>query len=117
MHSIVHLDFIYLHTYFLFFKLLLATFCDSETIDGGSRGVFHWNKTEVNTTSSARCLHGPQDVVVTRTCVSHNKWTPAMIEICRTATTAQLDELKMVRSEFLLCSTLQFVDHFACPCT
>ena len=58
--------------------------------------MFHWNETEVNTTSSARCLHGPQDVVVTRICVSHNEWTPAMIEICRTATTAQLAELKMV---------------------
>ena len=84
------------HVFFLF----LARFCDSETIDGGSRGVFHWNKTEVSTTSSARCLHGPQDVVVTRTCISPNKWTPAMIEICQTATTAQLAELTMVRSEF-----------------
>ena len=84
----------------MFIYGIIAKFCDSETIDGGSRGLFHWNKTEVNTTSSVMCLHGPQDAVVTRTCVSHNKWTPAMIAICRTATTAQLDELKMVRSEF-----------------
>ena len=54
-----------------FICLDLARFCDSETIDGESRGVFHWNKTEVNTT--CRCLHGLQDAVVTRTCVSPNK--------------------------------------------
>ena len=71
--------------------------CNAETIDSGSRGVFHWNETEVNTQTSASCFYGPPDVMVTRICLSPNNLSPAMIEICRTVTTAQFAAIQNVR--------------------
>ena len=75
----------------------MVGFCNAETIDGGTREVFRWNETEVNTNTSERCFYGPPDVVLTRTCLSPNNLTPTMIEICRTATSAEFMELQNVR--------------------
>lgn len=75
----------------------MVGFCNAETIDGGPRGVFRWNETEVNTNASARCFYGPADVLVTRTCLSPNNLSQAMIEICRTEATAQFMQLQDVR--------------------
>ena len=76
--------------------------CNAETIDSGSRGVFHWNETEVNATTNASCFYGPPDVMVTRICLSPNNLSPAMIEICRTATTAQFAAIQNVRLGIIL---------------
>ena len=59
--------------------------------------MFHWNETEVNTQTSASCFYGPPDVMVTRICLSPNNLSPAMIEICRTVTTAQFAAIQNVR--------------------
>ena len=82
--------------------LLVVGFCNAETIDGGPRGMFHWNETEVGTNASARCFFGPANATVTRTCLSPNNLSPAMIEICRTEATAQFMELQNVRDLLVL---------------
>ena len=72
-------------------------FCNTETTDEGVRGIFHWNKTEVNSTTSTVCFYGPPDVIVTRFCVSRNNLTAPSVEICRTIASTRFDTLQNVR--------------------
>ena len=89
----------------------MVGFCNAETIDGGPREIFRWNETEVGTSASARCFFGPANATVTRTCLSPNNLSPAMIEICRTEATAQFLELQNVR-EFLFLYMQEVTEFF-----
>ena len=72
-------------------------FCNSETTDEGVRGIFYWNETEVNSTTSTVCFYGPPDVIVTRFCVSKNNLTAPSVESCRTIASTRFDTFQNVR--------------------
>ena len=72
-------------------------FCNSESLNGGTRGVFRWNEAEVNSNVSTTCFYGPPEVRVTRFCVSRNNLTAPSIEDCRTVISDRYISLNNVR--------------------
>ena len=77
-------------------------FCSSETTDGGTRGMFQWNETEVNTTASTSCRYGPAEAMATRQCVSRLTWAAPSIDQCRTVVNEQFSNIQQVTIIMLL---------------
>ena len=84
-----------LHRHFLYISAV--GFCNSERTDEGVKGIFQWNETEVNSTTSTGCFYGPPDVIVTRFCVSRNNLSAPSLENCRTIASTRFAALKNVR--------------------
>ena len=71
-------------------------YCSRESTDGGARGVFQWNETEVNSTTSTTCRYGPDGVMATRQCVSRIIWAAPSIDQCRTVASEQFSNIQQV---------------------
>ena len=77
-------------------------FCSYEITDGGTRGMFQWNETEVNTTASISCRYGPAEAMATRQCVSGLTWAAPSIDQCRTVVSEQFSNIQQVTIIMLL---------------
>ena len=82
-----------IHCHFAYISA--AAFCNSERTDEEVRGIFQWNETEVNSTTSTGCFYEQPDVIVTRFCVSNNNLTAPSLENCRTIASTHFTTLKM----------------------
>ena len=71
-------------------------FCSYETTHEGTRGVFLWNETEVNSIASSKCFYGPSNVTVTRLCAKRGMPTDVTVELCRTAISDNFTVIKHV---------------------
>ena len=79
------------------FILSVLGYCSYETTEEGTRGTFHWNETEVNTTASTSCFYGPNEVMATRQCVSRlTSWAAPSIDQCRTIVSTQFSNIQQV---------------------
>ena len=83
-------------TYFLYTGL---GYCNYETTDEGTRGLFNWNETEVNTTASTSCRYGPTEEMPTRRCVSSLNWVAPSVSQCRTVVSTQFSNIQKVSSD------------------
>ena len=72
-------------------------YCNYQTTNG-TRGLFNWNETEVNTTASTSCFYGPTEVMPTRRCVSRLKWAATTVSKCRTVVSELFNKTKQVSS-------------------
>ena len=84
--------------------------CSHESTDGGARGVFQWNETEVNSTASTICRYGPDGVMATRQCVSGNIWAAPSIDQCRTVASEQFSNIQVI--VIMLLVVLLFIYHY-----
>lgn len=69
-------------------------YCNADSIDDGTRGVFLWNETIVNSTVRTSCFYGPPEVDVVRFCSSRNNLTTPDLEMCRTIISSRFIELE-----------------------
>ena len=83
-------------TYFLYTGF---GYCNYETTDEGTRGLFNWNETEVNTTASTSCHYGPTEEMPTRRCVSRLNWAAPSVSQCRTVVSTQFSNIQKVSSD------------------
>ena len=81
-------------------------YCSHESTDGGARGVFQWNETEVNSTASTICRYGPDGVMATRQCVSRIIWAAPSIDQCSTVASEQFSNIQQVIVIMLLVALL-----------
>ena len=77
-------------------------FCNSVSLNGGTRGTFRWPETEVNNFTSTSCVFGPPSVMVTRFCASRNNLTEPSIERCRTVITTRYTDIENVRGQIII---------------
>ena len=79
-------------------------YCNYETTDEGTRGLFSWNETEVKTTASTSCLYGPTEEMPTRQCVFRLNWAAPSVSQCRTVVSTQFSNIQQVSSVMMLTS-------------
>ena len=86
-------------------------YCSYETTEEGTRGTFHWNETEVNTTASTSCFYGPTEEMATRQCVSRLNWAAPSVGQCRTVVSTQFSNIQQVSRGLIDCyRDLQFFE-------
>ena len=73
-------------------------YCNYEITTTQTRGMFQWNETSVNTTTSTTCFYGPDSVVLARQCVSRLTWEPPSLDQCRTVVSEQFNDIQQVRT-------------------
>ena len=84
-------------------------YCNYGTTDEGTRGLFSWNETEVNTTASTSCFYGPTEEMPTRQCVSRLNWVAASVSQCRTVVSTQFNSIQQVSSGMVTYSFYKYI--------
>ena len=81
----------------MFYVLSALGYCSYEITEEGTRGLFHWNETEVDTSFSTRCFYGPTAEMATRQCVSRlTSWAAPSIDQCGTVVSTQFSNIQQV---------------------
>ena len=93
-------------TIIIIFNYSALEYCCRESTDGGVRGVFQWNETEVNSTASTICHYGSDRVMATRRCVSRYTWAAPSIDQCRTVASEQFSNIQQVEKGTILIVSL-----------